>query len=366
MNGLTGGSTSVAAPACALPAGRGRTAPGTVLRVSDLTVHYRSRRGPVHAVTGVSFELRPGETYGLVGESGCGKTTLVNALLRLLPDAAQIAGGEAILRGEDLLSLPERRLREMRWKHISLIPQSAMNSLDPVYRVGDQLTEVLRAHGRVTREQARTRVADLFGLVGLDQRRALDFPHQFSGGMRQRAVIAMALALSPDVVVADEPTTSLDVIVQAQILGHLREIQNARDGAMIIVSHDISVIAGICDRIGVMYAGQLVEEGATERILNQAEHPYTMGLRNAFPALDLDDEKDLLAIPGTPPDLVSPPSGCRFRPRCPFALRVCAEAAPPALSRPDASRVSCHRADEAGQLRRLAARQETWLVRGEE
>lgn len=306
----------------------------TVLAVEGLTMRYSTREGSVQAVEDVSFELQRGETLGFVGESGCGKTSLAIALLRLLPDNAQILTGHVYFKGQDLVPLGEGEMRRHRWKGISMIFQAAMNCLNPVYRVGDQIVEAILAHDETPPEAAKRRVRDLFKLVGLEEGLIDRYPHEYSGGMKQRAVIAMALACEPDVVIADEPTTALDVLVQDRILRELRDIQGQINMSMIYISHDIAAVAQMSHRIAVMYAGKIIEVGATVQILRGPLHPYTEALMSAFPSLK--GEKQMLeSLPGEPPDLISPPSGCRFHPRCPFADSVCREREPQLESHQD-------------------------------
>ena len=299
-----------------------------VLTVEGLIMHYSTREGAVLAVDDVSFQLEKGETLGLVGESGCGKTSLAMALLRLLPDNAKIIKGHVYFKGQDLTTLAEKELRHHRWQGISIIFQAAMNSLDPVYRVGDQIIEAITAHDNTSPEAAKEKVRDLFTLVGLDKGHIDSYPHEYSGGMKQRAVIAMALACDPDVIIADEPTTALDVLVQDRVLRQLRDIQRQLNMSMIYISHDIAAVAEMSHRIAVMYAGKIVEIGETAQVLKSPLHPYTKALMSAFPSLR--GEKQMLeALPGEAPDLVNPPSGCRFHPRCPFADSICREKEPP-------------------------------------
>ena len=329
-----------------------------LLSVRDLAVHYATPAGPVRAVDGASFDVPSGGIVGLVGESGCGKSTLGRALMGVLPRAARIAGGEAVFEGRDLFALSPAERRALLWRRLAFIPQTAMNALDPVQRVGAQLAEVLTERGGLSRGAAAAQAAALFALVGLDGRRLGDWPHQFSGGMRQRASIALALALEPALVIADEPVTALDVIVQRQILDVLRELQSRLGLAMILVTHDVSVVAYSCDRVVVMYAGRVVESGPVRAVLEAPLHPYTMGLMNAFPDLE-GAAGELVPIEGSPPSLLDPPAGCRFAPRCPFAVASCA--ADPALveEAPD-HHAACHRAAEAPALRDLAGRAATW------
>lgn len=304
----------------------------TILEISGLTLHYSTDRGAVSAVDDVSFSLRAGQTLGLVGESGCGKTSVASAILRLLPGNGDIVAGRIGFDGTDLASLTESEIRPFRWDRISMIFQAAMNSLNPVYRVGDQIVEAIDAHRRSSRDESRERVAELFALVGLDPELIGRYPHEYSGGMRQRAVIAMALACDPDLIIADEPTTALDVITQDKILGELRGVQGRLDMAMIYISHDIAVIAEVSDVVAVMYAGKLVEMGEVVQIFAQPIHPYTRALMSAFPSV-MGERRELQTLPGEPPDLVDPPAGCRFHPRCEFATDICRREAPPIVTR---------------------------------
>ncbi len=312
-----------------------------LLEVCGLTVHYQTRQGEVHAIDGVSFTLEPGEALGLVGESGCGKTSIALALLRLLPENALAKRGRILFAGRDLLELPEEEMRQIRWKGISMIFQGAMNSLNPVYRVGDQIIEAILTHNpQASERQARAKVAQLFELVGLDPERLDRFPHEYSGGMKQRAVIAMALACDPKIVIADEPTTALDVIVQDKILREMRRIQKETGVSMIYISHDMAVIAEVADTIGVMYAGKLVELGPAEEIFTSPVHPYTEALLSAFPSIH-GEKRRLKSLPGEPPDLLHPPPGCRFHPRCPYATAVCQREEPPLEPHRDGGQAAC-------------------------
>jgi peptide/nickel transport system ATP-binding protein len=299
-----------------------------ILSVQDLTMHYTTRKGDVWAVDDVSFDVARGQSLGLVGESGCGKTSIAISLLRLLPDNARILGGHVYLDGADIMALDERDILKVRWKGISMVFQAAMNALDPVYRVGDQIVEALQTHIEVmTVAQARKRVAELFQWVGLDPTLMDCYPHEFSGGMRQRAVIAMALSCTPDIIIADEPTTALDVIVQDRILKQMRAIQRRLDMGMIYISHDIAVIAEVSDRIGVMYAGRMAELADAVDVFERPVHPYTFALMSAFPSIR-GEKRELLTLAGEPPDLLNPPPGCRFHPRCPRATVACTKEQP--------------------------------------
>lgn len=301
------------------------------LTVDDLTLCYSTRRGEVKAVDGVSFTLAPGQAMGLVGESGCGKTSLAMSLMKLLPDNARLTGGRVLLGQHDLLKMTDGELRRFRWRRISMVFQAAMNSLDPVYRVGDQITEAIENHKvENSPSHARTRASRLLGLVGLEPQTMDRYPHELSGGMRQRVVIAMALACEPDVIIADEITTALDVIVQDRILRELRLIQGALGMSMIYITHDMAVVAEVTDCLGVMYAGRLVEMGDTAAVFGQPLHPYTDALLRSFPSIR-GEKQPLMGLPGEPPDLVRPPSGCRFHPRCPRATEICRQQVPPTV-----------------------------------
>jgi peptide/nickel transport system ATP-binding protein len=330
----------------------------SLLTVRDLQVEFSTPQGPVRAVDHASFSVPQGAIVGLVGESGCGKTTLGRALIGVMAKSARIAGGNIDFDGRELTALADRERRAMRWRDIAFVPQSAMNALDPVYRIGTQLSHILVERGGLDRAAARRRSEELFELIGIDAKRLSDFPHQFSGGMRQRVAIAMALALEPRLIVADEPVTALDVIVQRQILDVFRSLRDRLGVSVVLVTHDISVVAYVCDRMAVMYAGQVVEEGPVEEVLSRPNHPYTMGLSNAFPDL-LGPMDELIPIDGNPPDLRRPPAGCRFKPRCPFAIAACG--APVGLAHLAQDRsVACIRSHEATAMREEARRASTW------
>ena len=333
----------------------------TLLSVRGLAVHYATGAGPVRAVDGADLEVPAGSIVGLVGESGCGKSTLGRALMGVLPQAGRIAGGEIHFEGRDLRKLSEGAWRDLRWRRMAFVPQTAMNALDPVQRLQAQLLEVLRERGGLRRDAALARAAELFDMVGLDPGRLRDYPHQFSGGMRQRASIALALALNPALVIADEPVTALDVIVQRQVLDVMRDLQVRLDIAMILVTHDMAVVAYACDRVAVMYAGRVVEAGPVAEVLERPLHPYTMGLTHAFPDLHGEDAA-LVPIEGAPPSLLNPPSGCRFAPRCPFAVAQCHAESPIARALGTDHEVACWRAEEAPALRVAAAHPGTWAA----
>jgi peptide/nickel transport system ATP-binding protein len=312
-----------------------------VLEVKDLTMHYTTRKGPVFAVDDVSFHVGRGESVGLVGESGCGKTSIAISLLKLLPDNADIKKGRILLNGTDLVPLSESEVRRHRWRRISMVFQAAMNAMNPVYTVEEQILEAMQQHlPEMSDGEMSEKIDDLFRLVGLDPDFRDQYPHQYSGGMRQRAVIAMALSCDPDIILADEPTTALDVIVQDALLKRIRKIQEELNMAMIYISHDIAVIAEVSDRVGVMYAGRMAEMASTEAIFHRPIHPYTMGLMSAFPSI-VGEKTELVTLPGEPPDLLNPPSGCRFNPRCPYATDVCAEETPPFKDHGDGHLAAC-------------------------
>jgi len=278
-------------------------------------------------VDDVSFALEKGEALGLAGESGCGKTTSALSIIRLLPKNGRIVGGRILYEGKDLATLKESELRRIRWKHISIVFQGAMNALNPVKRIGWQIAEAITLHDHVPMNEAEGRVDELLELVGINPARKDDYPHEFSGGMRQRVMIAMALACNPRIVIADEPVTALDVMIQAQILELLQRLRRELNLSMILISHDLSVIAETCEKVAIMYGGKLAEYGPTEDVFADPQHPYTQGLIRSFP--DIYGPRDLPPwIPGQPPDLLQPPSGCRFHPRCPFALPECTQTEP--------------------------------------
>jgi len=296
-----------------------------LLSVDDLRVRFWTNRGIVHAVNGISFDVRAGETLGLVGESGCGKSVTALAAMGILPRAARIPSGSIKLDGRELIGLSERSWRRVRGKEIAMIFQDPMTSLNPVLTVGAQLRESIEEHLDLDRKAARRRSIELLDQVGIpsaaDQLK--NYPHQFSGGMRQRVMIAMALACEPKLLIADEPTTALDVTIQAQILDLLRELVSERDTALVLITHDLGVVAGTCERVQVMYAGTLVETGTADELFATPRHPYTLGLLQSVPRLDLGRRQPLLPIPGAPRNMLSEPDSCPFAPRCRFRLDRC-------------------------------------------
>jgi peptide/nickel transport system ATP-binding protein len=298
-----------------------------LLDVRDLTVEYHTDAGVFRAVEHLNFHLEQGKSLGLVGESGCGKSTAMLALMRVLPEAGRIVGGEVLFEGTDLLQLSPAEMREYRWGKISMVFQGAMNALNPVRTVGSQIGEVLRLHKTVPKNQIGKEVERLLDLVGVASSYKDQYPHQYSGGMRQRAMIAMALACRPQVVITDEPTTALDVMVQAQILDLLKELQRELNLAIIMVTHDLGLVAEVCDDVLVMYGGRMAEYAYADIIFERPVHPYTIRLLNAFPNID-DPRAELASIPGHPPPLDDLPPGCRFEPRCGMGGGGCARTVP--------------------------------------
>jgi len=310
-----------------------------VLNVEDLHVWFDIPGGELHAVRGMSFDLRAGERMGLVGESGCGKTTAILALMGLLPSSASIAG-RVFLDGSDVLERGEQTVAPHRWRDIAMVFQGAMNAFNPVKTIGSQIAEPMELHGTASGRAARAQVGELLEMVGISRSRALNYPHEFSGGMRQRAAIAMALACQPKVLLADEPTTALDVMVQAQILELLVKLTNDLGLAMILVTHDLPVVAQVCTRASVMYAGKIAESGPIETLYHDPRHPYTRMLFQATPDLLGDDE--VTSIPGAPPRLDKPVTGCPFQPRCDSAFSRCADDDPVLKAVADAHAAACH------------------------
>ena len=321
-----------------------RAATDRLLEVRNLTISFHTFAGEVSAVRGIDFDLKRGEVIAIVGESGSGKSVSTQAILGLTPiPPGDIKSGEILFQGEDLLSYDERRLSDVSGSRISMIFQDPMTSLNPTMKVGGQIREALHQHSRMSREESRARALELMNLVGIPEPgvRLGQYPHEYSGGMRQRAMIAMAMANRPEILIADEPTTALDVTIQSQIFRLLRGLQKDFHTAIILITHDLGVVAGMADRIVVMYAGKVMEEGRTDQIYYRPSHPYTAGLLNAVPSLADDANRKLRTIEGTPPFLLNVPPGCPFAERCEYAMRVCREKEPPYF-RPDPSnRVLC-------------------------
>jgi len=333
-----------------------------LLEVRNLKVHFKIQDGWVKAVDGVSFSIDRGETMGLVGESGCGKTTAAYAITQLLPPNGYIKGGEIYFRCRELLSLSKKKdgrlddfneeIRKIRWKEISMIFQGAMNAFNPVFKIGDQIMEAIQLHEDVDDEEAKKRTQDLFKFVGIPEDRISNYPHEFSGGMKQRAMIALALALNPSFIIADEPTTALDVITQDRVLAEIKKLQDQLKMAMMIITHDVSVVAETSNKIAVMYAGRIMEIGSTAQVFRNTAHPYTSGLLGSFPSIE-GPKKRLVSIPGVPPDLVNPPSGCPFNPRCRYAKKICVDVVPPGIEIESGHLSYCHFTKELwNELRR--------------
>ncbi|MEL9939810.1 MAG: ABC transporter ATP-binding protein [Ignisphaera sp.] len=314
-------------------------AANTVLSVRDLRIYYFTSRGAVRAVDGVSFDVGEGDVLGVAGESGSGKSTLGFGIMGLVPPPGRIVGGSIVLDGIDLTKLSEDELRKIRWSKVSMVFQGALNVLNPVVRVGDQMAEVLVIHKGLSKDEAMKIVEEHLKLVGLPPDVARRYPHELSGGMKQRVVIAMALLLRPRLVIADEPTTALDVVIQAQIMNLLKRIREEEKVSMIFITHDLSLIAEIANKVAVMYAGKIVEMGSSDDVYSQPLHPYTQGLLNSIPSIRR--RKGLSWIPGSPPDLRNPPQGCRFHPRCPYAMDICRREEPPQIDVGNSHVVSC-------------------------
>lgn len=297
------------------------------LEVKNLRITYETKQGKVKAAENVSFKIHRGEFIGLSGESGCGKTTTALSLMHLLPKEGKVEEGVILFKGENILDYDTIKVEALRWRDISMVFQGAMNALNPVHKAIDQMIAALRIHEDVTEQEARERSLELIKLVGIDPARATSYPHELSGGMKQRLMIALALVCHPSIIIADEPTTALDVMVQAQILDLFNQLRDRTNLSVLLITHDLSVLAETCDRIIIMYAGRIVETGRTNPIFTMPEHPYTKKLISSFPSILANKEIDF--IPGNPPDLINPPSGCRFNPRCDFAVDRCREEVPP-------------------------------------
>ncbi len=314
-----------------------------LLEVEDLRVEFTTRRGIVHAVNGISFAIAPGETLGIVGESGCGKSVTSLAVLGLLARNGRVRSGRALFDGRNLIELSDRALRGLRGREIAMIFQDPMTSLNPVLTIGRQIRETLETHFDLSRKEAEARAAELIDRVGIPSARARlrDYPHQFSGGMRQRAMIAMALACEPKLLIADEPTTALDVTIQAQILDLLRELVAEENAALILITHDLGVVAGMCERVNVMYAGMFMETGSAEQLFGSPRHPYTLGLLQSVPRLDAGRRLRLHPIEGSPPNMLRAPTACPFQPRCAYEVDLSGREVPQLVEIEPGHRVAC-------------------------
>ncbi len=315
---------------------------GNLLDVIDLKTYFRTMDGVVKAVDGVDFSLKPGQTLGVVGESGCGKSVTSLSIMRLVDQPGWIAGGQMLFRGTDLAKISEKQMREIRGDEISMIFQEPMTSLNPVFTVGNQVMEAITEHRKVSKREAMAQTVELFRMVGIPspERRVKDYPHNMSGGMRQRVMIAMALALQPDLLIADEPTTALDVTIQAQILELIKDLRAKVNTAVLLITHDIGVVAEMADEVVVMYTGKVVEHGTVTQVLKTPKHPYTVGLLNSIPSIGQKGQR-LNVIPGTVPSPLNLPKGCPFAPRCPHVMAICREEHPPLKTLDDGSEARC-------------------------
>ncbi|MFX1506458.1 MAG: ABC transporter ATP-binding protein [Promethearchaeota archaeon] len=319
------------------------------LRVEDLKVYYCMKRGECRAVEDISFTIAKGDSVGLVGESGCGKSTVAFALLRMLPFPGEIMGGHIYFEDEDLVEYTEEEMRQFRWKKMSMVFQGAMNALNPIIKVKDQITEAIMQHDlEISKAEAEERVRELFKMVGIDPDRVSHYPFEFSGGMKQRSMIVMALACNPEFIIADEPTTALDVTVQAQIMELLRSLAKELNITLLLITHDLSVVAETCEKVIIMYAGKIVESGTVTELFQTPMHPYSQGLIASIPSIEKSHDQTLASIPGQPPNLLNPPLGCRFHPRCDFAQSMCQTDDPPAEELKPGHIVACHLA--AGRI----------------
>ncbi|MGF9887319.1 ABC transporter ATP-binding protein [Priestia megaterium] len=322
-----------------------------MIQIKNLHVQFSTYGGLVQAVRGVSFDLHKGETLAIVGESGCGKSVTSQSIMRLIPTPpGRITSGSILFKGQDLTKLSEKKMRDIRGADISMIFQDPMTALNPTLRVGEQIAENIMQHENISKEKAKEKAFEMLELVGIPnpKERLKQYPHEFSGGMRQRIVIAMALVCNPEVLIADEPTTALDVTIQAQILELFKDIQQKTDVSIVLITHDLGVVAQVADRVAVMYAGKIVEIGTRRDIFYTPQHPYTKGLLRSVPRLDLY-ESELVPIAGSPPDLFAPPSGCSFAPRCPYVMEVCDRMYPASTKLKESHQVHCWLQDERAQ-----------------
>jgi oligopeptide transport system ATP-binding protein len=316
---------------------------GKVLEIKDLHTSFFTHVGEVKAVRGVDIDVYEGEAVGIVGESGCGKSVTSLSIMRLVPSPGKIMSGQIYFQGEDLLSKTEKEMQKIRGNRIAMIFQDPMTSLNPVYTIGDQIMEPLRIHKGLDKKAANKKAMELLSEVGIPspEKRLKQYPHEFSGGMRQRAMIAMALSCEPELVIADEPTTALDVTIQAQILELMKELRGRLNTSIMLITHDLGIVADLCSRIMVMYAGIIVEEGTIRDIFYDPRHPYTWGLLKSIPKVNLSSRERLIPIHGQPPDLLKPPTGCPFVPRCPHSMRICKEQCPGAYTLSEHHKVAC-------------------------
>lgn len=314
-----------------------------ILELKDVKTSFYTHLGEVQAVRGVSFTLDKGEALGIVGESGSGKSVTSMSIMKLVQYPGKVKEGQILFKGEDLVPKNKKEMMDIRGDEIAMIFQDPMTSLNPVYTIGDQIMEATIKHQGLSKAQAREKAIEMLRLVGIPspEVRVDNYPHEFSGGMRQRAMIAIALSCQPDLLIADEPTTALDVTIQAQILELMKDIKDKLDTAIILITHDLGVVADVCSRIIVMYGGLIMEEGTAEEIFYEPKHPYTMGLLKSIPRLDLAEKQRLVPIPGTPPDLLKPPVGCPFASRCPYAMNICLEKMPEYTVSPTGHRAAC-------------------------
>ena len=314
-----------------------------ILSVFNLKTNYFTSAGVVKAVDNCSIVLNKGETLGIAGESGCGKTTFAMSILRLIQPPHKVIDGSIIYKGKDILKMTEKEFQKIRWEEISLVLQQSMYALNPMLRISDQMIEPLLIHRQMDKGEAKTRAMELLELVGIERSRINNYPHEFSGGMKQRVLIALSLISDPEIVVFDEPTTALDVVVQHMILKLIDDLTKDLGLSVIWVTHNLAVLAEMCDRIAIMYAGRIMETGTSEELILSPKHPYTMGLLASFPTLDQVD-KELKSIPGSPPDLINPPSGCPFHPRCPFVTDICLKERPARekIQGRDVGHIECH------------------------
>lgn len=319
----------------------------SLLEIKDLTIHFQTEDGDVQAVNGISLSIEPGQTLGLVGETGAGKTTTALGILRLVPEPGKILSGSIQYKDQDILKLSEKEVQDLRGNEISMIFQDPMTALNPVMTVGDQIAEVILRHQDCSKTEAQQRMMEMLDKVGISSDRAGDYPHQFSGGMKQRIIIAIALACNPKLLLADEPTTALDVTIQAQVMRMVNELKREFGTSMLLITHDLGIVAESCDIVAIMYAGEIVEYGSLEDIFDHTAHPYTQGLFGSIPRLDMDTDR-LQPIQGLMPDPINLPGGCSFHPRCPYATKECAEQNPRHQEITPGHLVKCLRFEQTG------------------